>query len=131
MNSTNYNVKVYETITESGGLNKFVIKKVEEMQYNKKTAHIWENKFKKQLNSNLNEIKAFSTLEETKQYKNTKNNCNCGGTHSTKHKARHFRTDKLKWKNQSRMNEQELVAISRNYNAQVKIIVWLILCEMK
>ena len=74
-------------------------------------------------NLNKNKNKAYTTLEGKKQYKkvyniksketmnlykNTKNNC---GSYSTKHKAKHLKTNKHKQHEQNIINN-----ITNNYN---------------
>jgi len=104
-NGKAYNYLLYKTIRENGEWEDFKIEKIEELICGLETALVRENELMKQLNCNLNEKRAIRTLEEKKQYekkyKNMKNNCDCGGSYSTKHRAKHFKTDKhLKYEHQ-------------------------------
>ena len=109
MNSEKYNYNLYKAIRENGGWVEFIVKKIEEKMFkHKENALIREDELMLELKSNLNEKKAFRTLEEKKQYekkyKNTKNNCDCGGSYSTRNKSQHFKTNKHKEHEQQTIN---------------------------
>ena len=118
-NSKKYNYKIYKTIRDNGGWSEFLVEKIEDIYCNKKNAYIRETELIKNMNSNLNSINAYASPDDVKEqaktyrlknkekinlYKNTKNNCDCGGSYSTKHKAKHLKTNKHKQHEQQIIN---------------------------
>jgi L-amino acid N-acyltransferase YncA len=68
----------------------------EKLFKDKKSALIREDELMLELKSNLNEKKAYLSLEGKKDYKRSKNICDCGGKFNNSDKAHHFKTNKHK-----------------------------------
>ena len=70
-NSKKYNLKLYQTIRENGGWEKWnmvIIDKGEQMTLT--DTRIKEEKLRKEYNGNLNMVKAYTSTEEKKEYLN-------------------------------------------------------------
>jgi len=68
-NDKNYNLKVYTMIRENGGWKAFEIKPYQEFPCESSLQlQIQEEKVRKELNANLNMIKAYTSKEERKEY---------------------------------------------------------------
>ena len=72
---------------------------------------IREDELMLELKSNLNEKKAYLSLEGKKDYKRSKNICDCGGKFNNSDKAHHFKTNKHK-----EYEKQTINNITNNYN---------------
>jgi len=70
INGRDYNFKLYEMIRSNGGFNNFKCIVIKEFPCNNKTELvIEEEKHRKELQSNLNSIRCFNTIEDTKEQK--------------------------------------------------------------
>lgn len=96
-NRKEYSCRVYENIRQNEGKYNIEIFKMFPCNNNEEL-RMEENKIIKQLNANLNQRNAYSTLEEQREYrlKNnvTKTVCECGCNSTLGHIARHRKTRK-------------------------------------
>jgi hypothetical protein len=123
--SKKYNFKLYHIIRENGNWDNWNFIVIEELpKHTKIQAHIREEYHRKELNANLNMVKAYITEEEIKEQKkeynkeyrelnkdkikkkdkeyyelnkdkiNEKINCECGGKYIYANKSTHFKTKK-------------------------------------
>ena len=114
VNNPSHNLKVYKIIRENGGWDKCEMVPIEECDCEDRLqAHIREEELRKEYNSEMNSIKAYSTIEERKEYNKEyfkeyyqankqiilqqnkeKYNCECGSIICISDKSRHLKTKK-------------------------------------
>ena len=68
-NNKNHNLKLYKTIRDNGGWDRWNMKVIDEAkQLTLTEARIKEEMLRKEYNGNLNTVKAYQTVEERKEY---------------------------------------------------------------
>jgi hypothetical protein len=116
--NTKYNLKLYKMIRENGGWSQFKCIVVKEFPCkNRDELLLEEDIVMRELKTNMNKVRASITREEHLEYQRQKmrqyrevnfNGCNetnymygciqhmceCGGSYTNKHKARHLKTSK-------------------------------------
>lgn len=113
-NDKRHNFKVYQMIRENGGWDKCEMIPIEVCECEDKLqAHIREEELRKEYNAEMNTKKAYSTIEEKKEYekeykkenhilnkelfsqqKKEKYTCDCGSIIRIADKSRHLKTKK-------------------------------------
>lgn len=109
-NSKSYNLKLYETIRESGGWDNWTMVLIENYKCNsgeeaRKKERYWYEFYNADLNMRSPFISDEERVERNNKQKkkyytenvdkiNEKHNCECGGSYTTGRKLRHFETKK-------------------------------------